>query len=209
MAVIFYIKEERIMTTTEYKKMVRKLQTWKAITHYDKEYQHTPTHEALAEYMGTSRGFVSPCLTALEKDGAIKKDSIGAIVITDFNYDKRKEYSLIKLAKKSIKIQIRTKKKMDKLKKEGVKLGNPNIEKATKQATIAHTADANKYAKGMKPIIKEIQASGIKTYKDIANELNRRGIKSRYGRMFHASSVRNLILRIRSLSPRTECNLKN
>lgn len=92
-----------------------------------------------------------------------------------------------------------TKKAMAKLKAEGVRLGSPNIEKATRQATIAHTIQANEFAVSMRPVINEIKQHGARTFKDIAIALNKRGIKSRYGRSWHPSSVRNLVIKLGEL----------
>lgn len=96
-------------------------------------------------------------------------------------------------------VSINTKKAMAKLKAEGVRLGSPNIEKATRQATIAHTIQANEFAVSMRPVINEIKQHGARTFKDIAIALNKRGIKSRYGRSWHPSSVRNLVIKLGEL----------
>ena len=97
-------------------------------------------------------------------------------------------------------VSINTKKAMAKLKAEGVRLGSPNIEKATRQATIAHTIQANEFAVSMRPVINEIKQHGARTFKDIAIALNKRGIKSRYGRSWHPSSVRNLTIKLGDLT---------
>jgi hypothetical protein len=52
----------------------------------------------------------------------------------------------------------------------------------------------------MRPVVNKIQKSGATTYQDIANRLNAEGIKSRYGRTWYASNVRNLLLKIKELS---------
>ena len=94
------------------------------------------------------------------------------------------------------KVSINTKKAMAKLKKQGVKFGNPKLAEATKKASEDHTRRANAFAVSMRPVVKKIQKSGAETYQDIANDLNSRGIKSRYGRTWHPSNVRNLVLKI-------------
>jgi hypothetical protein len=48
-------------------------------------------------------------------------------------------------------------------------------------------------------VVKKIQKGGAETYQDIANALNNEGIKSRYGRTWHPSNVRNLVLKIGGL----------
>tara|TARA_R100000664_G_scaffold15368_1_gene23916 strand:- start:843 stop:1472 length:630 start_codon:yes stop_codon:yes gene_type:complete len=98
------------------------------------------------------------------------------------------------------KISRNTKKAMAKLKAKGMKFGNPNIKEATQKASEDHTRRANDFAVTMRPVVKKIQKSGANTYQDIANRLNAEGIKSRYGRTWHPSNVRNLLLKIKELS---------
>jgi len=98
------------------------------------------------------------------------------------------------------KISRNTKKAMAKLKAKGMKFGNPNIKEATKKASEDHTRRANDFAVTMRPVVKKIQKGGANTYQDIANRLNADGIKSRYGRTWHPSNVRNLLLKIKELS---------
>jgi len=98
------------------------------------------------------------------------------------------------------KISRNTKKAMAKLKAKGMKFGNPNIKEATKKASEDHTRRANDFAVTMRPVVKKIQKGGANTYQDIANRLNADGIKSRYGKTWHPSNVRNLLLKIKELS---------
>jgi len=97
------------------------------------------------------------------------------------------------------KISRNTKKAMAKLKAKGMKFGNPNIKEATQKASEDHTRRANDFAVTMRPVVKKIQKSGANTYQDIANRLNGDGVKSRYGRTWHPSNVRNLLLKIKEL----------
>lgn len=47
----------------------------------------------------------------------------------------------------------------------------------------------------MTPIISSIQQSGVTSYAAIATALNNRGIKTARGGAWHASSVRNVVMR--------------
>jgi hypothetical protein len=45
------------------------------------------------------------------------------------------------------------------------------------------------------PIVREIQASGLTTLRDIAAALNARGARTARGGRWHSTTVRNLLLR--------------
>ena len=102
-------------------------------------------------------------------------------------------------------ISDRTKAALAAAKARGVKLGNPNgadpIRRAGKGTSAAlevvrrNAADrASEYAE----IIAHVQAAGVKSLPAIARELNERGILTARNGQWHASSVRNLLARIRS-----------
>ena len=60
----------------------------------------------------------------------------------------------------------------------------------------ARTAKYQAYKKTVMPIIKEIQASGVKNLQGIADGLTDRQIKTRYGKdIWHPSQVKNLLER--------------
>ena len=60
----------------------------------------------------------------------------------------------------------------------------------------ARTEKYQAYKKDVMPIIKEIQASGIKSLQGIANGLTDRAIKTRYGKdIWYPSQVKNLLER--------------
>ena len=60
----------------------------------------------------------------------------------------------------------------------------------------ARTAKYQAYKKTVMPIIKEIQASDIKTLQGIANALSDRKVKTAYGKdKWHPSQVKNLLER--------------
>jgi hypothetical protein len=50
----------------------------------------------------------------------------------------------------------------------------------------------------MMPLIESIRAPGASTLAAIADELNRRGIRTARGGAWHATSVRNILRRVRS-----------
>jgi DNA invertase Pin-like site-specific DNA recombinase len=77
-------------------------------------------------------------------------------------------------------------------KAKGVKLGNPQIEAAQGAAVAAVRAEADRAARNVLPIICEIQKSGSKTLRAIAEALNARGIPTPRGGRWHAMSVRNV-----------------
>lgn len=68
------------------------------------------------------------------------------------------------------------------------------IAKRTREALFAANADA--FAAQLAPILADIRARGCISLRDIAGELNRRGIVTRRGGTWHVSNVKNLIERI-------------
>ena len=94
-------------------------------------------------------------------------------------------------------ISTRTKLALTEAKKKGIQLGNPNFNEVRNTCTSnAHSefmANTEKYREAILPVIENVRASGKTTLKGIADELNRLGFKSRTGKQFHPSTVRNLI----------------
>ena len=89
----------------------------------------------------------------------------------------------------------RTKSALAAAKAKGVKLGNPNIDAARDHAVAAITAEANRAAGNVLPIIAEIRRSGATTLRAIADALNARGVPTPRGGRWHAMSVRNVLAR--------------
>ena len=98
-------------------------------------------------------------------------------------------------AKERALISTRTKAALAAKKAQGVKLGNPRAAEAAVKAHAANRAGANQFAANVLPIVREIQASGLTTLRDIAGALNARGIRTARGGAWHSSTVRNLLMR--------------
>ena len=60
-------------------------------------------------------------------------------------------------------------------------------------------ANADYFARGLAPVLAELQAEGITKLRGIAGELNGRGILTRRGGQWHVSTVRNLLRRLRAM----------
>ena len=57
----------------------------------------------------------------------------------------------------------------------------------------ANRAAADAFARNVLPIIRQIQASGVRSYRAIAGALNARGIPTARGGHWHDSTVRNAL----------------
>ena len=90
-------------------------------------------------------------------------------------------------------ISLRTREALAHLKKQGVKLGNPNIAEARKLAIASRQRKAAAFKIMMFPIISEIRKSGINTLSGIALALNRRGYKAPRGGKFFPATVKSLL----------------
>jgi len=79
-----------------------------------------------------------------------------------------------------------------------VKLGNPNAERraaGSAAGAAAGRANADAFAANVLPIVQQLQATGLTRLADIADALNTRGVRTARGGQWHASSVRNVLLR--------------
>lgn len=99
-------------------------------------------------------------------------------------------------------ISERTKVALRAAKARGTVLGNPRPHefrpKDTRPATAQRRKLAAEYASDLAEVIADIQARSITSLSCIAEELNRRGITTRRGGRWHASTVRLAKLRIDS-----------
>ncbi len=88
-------------------------------------------------------------------------------------------------------------------KAQGVKLGNPtNLYEAGEAGRRAQVNRAREFAAEVLPIIDEIRASGVTSFNGIANELNRRGVRTARGGRWAAMTVKRVVERGR-VPPRT------
>jgi len=92
-------------------------------------------------------------------------------------------------------ISARTKAALAAKKAAGAKLGNPRAAEAAVKAHAANRAVADQFAANVLPIVRDIQAAGRTSLREIAATLNARGVRTARGGQWGASSVRNLILR--------------
>lgn len=90
-------------------------------------------------------------------------------------------------------ISLRTKAGLAEAKRRGIKIGNPNPARALRRAWAARTEGAVAFAMKMKPVLREIQHTGVKTLEGIADCLNRRGYLTPTGKNFYRQSVKNLL----------------
>ena len=79
-------------------------------------------------------------------------------------------------------ISERTKAALQAAKRRGVKLGGPRLAAARKTSIKVRSEAADAFAANVRPIIKEIQASGVSSLRGVARALTARGIRSPRGR---------------------------
>jgi Recombinase len=65
-------------------------------------------------------------------------------------------------------------------KARGKRLGNPKLSEARRRASIAKKESADRYSNVL-PVIREIQASGVKSFRGVARALAARGIPTARG----------------------------
>lgn len=81
-------------------------------------------------------------------------------------------------------------------KAQGATLGNPsNIDHAGRIGRRAQQAEADRFARNVLPIIRNVQSAGPIGMVSIAQQLNNRGIRTQRGGRWHVSSVANLLAR--------------
>lgn len=78
----------------------------------------------------------------------------------------------------------------------GAKLGNrTNLAEASAKGADANRAAAEAFAANVLPIIRQVEAAGATGYRAIAAALNARGVRTARGGDWHATTVRNLLVR--------------
>lgn len=92
-------------------------------------------------------------------------------------------------------ISTRTRAALEAAKARGVRLGNPNLADARAPANAVRMALADDHAVNVLPVIREIEASGAKTLRAIADALNARGIATARGGRWAAQTVANVLKR--------------
>ena len=92
-------------------------------------------------------------------------------------------------------ISQRTRDALKAAKARGVVLGNPKLDAVRDRAVASVKADADRFAKNVAPIIREIQASGIASHRGIARSLNARGVATARGGQWTAVQVGSILQR--------------
>jgi len=98
-------------------------------------------------------------------------------------------------------IAERTKAALAAKKASGIKLGNPrNIAEAGEIGRRLQIAEADRFARGLVPVIEAIRKTGANTLAELSDALNERGIRTARGGRWHVSSVLNLLARANKFS---------
>src|SRR5262245_56877622 len=92
-------------------------------------------------------------------------------------------------------ISQRTKEALQAAKARGKRLGSPALDRARPLAIAANKAAAGRYAANVVPIIRQIQASGVSSFRGVARALTARGVKSARGGAWTARQVINVLER--------------
>ena len=93
-------------------------------------------------------------------------------------------------------IAERTKAALAAKKATGIALGNPwNLAEAGELGRAALIQGADDLAQRLAPVLRTVRSEGANTLRSTADALNRRGIKSPRGGLWHPSSVANLLYR--------------
>jgi DNA invertase Pin-like site-specific DNA recombinase len=92
-------------------------------------------------------------------------------------------------------ISERTKAALAAAKARGKKLGGPRLAQARKKSLAARRAAADAFAANTRPIIEQIQASGVSSLRGVAKALNARGVRTARGSEWTAVQVSNVLER--------------
>jgi len=91
-------------------------------------------------------------------------------------------------------ISKRTKEALSIAKERGRRLGNPHPLHASLLGIRKNKAFADKFAETVRPLVESLKMQGL-SLRDIAAEMNSRSIKTARGGDWHATTVRNVIIR--------------
>ena len=92
-------------------------------------------------------------------------------------------------------ISERTRAALQAAKHRGVKLGGPRLAAARKSSIKARSEAADAFAANVRPIIKEIQASGVSSLRGVARALTARGMRTARGGDWTAVQVSDILRR--------------
>jgi DNA invertase Pin-like site-specific DNA recombinase len=93
-------------------------------------------------------------------------------------------------------ISDRTRVALAQKKAQGALLGNrTNLAEAQAKGVAGIRAAAAAFAGNVLPVIRQLEVNGISSYHGIANALNSRGVRTARGGTWHATTVRNILLR--------------
>ena len=93
-------------------------------------------------------------------------------------------------------ISLRTTAALAAAKAGGAVLGNPRLAEARAIANAHHKAGADTFAEVVAPALREAQAAGARSLREIAAALNGRGIATARGRKWQAQTVANMLRRV-------------
>ena len=95
-------------------------------------------------------------------------------------------------------ISQRTRDALKAAKARGVVLGNLNLADVRKRAVASTKAEADRFAKNVGPVIREIQSSGVASHRGIARALNARGVATARGGEWTAVQVGSILQRVKA-----------
>jgi len=101
-------------------------------------------------------------------------------------------------------ISERTKAGLERAKARGIQLGVNG-----KKLAEANKLQADKFANQLKPIIHELRAEGVRSVRAITEKLNKKGIPSATGGIWHVATVHNLLHRLDGKCLRRNADKKN
>jgi DNA invertase Pin-like site-specific DNA recombinase len=93
-------------------------------------------------------------------------------------------------------ISQRTREALRAAKDRGVVLGNPSLGDVRQQATASVKANADRFAKNVLPVIREIQSNGVTSNRAIARTLDARGVATARGGRWSAVQVGAILQRV-------------
>jgi DNA invertase Pin-like site-specific DNA recombinase len=95
-------------------------------------------------------------------------------------------------------ISARTSAALKAAKARGKRLGNPKLSEARRRAAVARKEKADHFSANVAPLIREIQASGVKSLRGVARALAARGIPTAHGGSWTPVQVSAILQRTHS-----------